>query len=293
MPSPRCRRPDSRSATAAARPSDAVRARRPAAGISRSSAWAAASGWVAGSSSLSNERGGGSHGCGGQRLCLAPERAVERIDYVCRHPGNAAPAQAGGQPSSAPMVLRPSRSSVRTAFGSSCSADTEQGGKQVRQTLTLPRLRRGSLPLPRAGEGWGEGFTESSSPRRRRRSVQWRPASSGPSGQSGAAYRAARPRSPPNRCATPLTSSLRPPSQRVDPPRPTATSGRPSAQAARPAPHRLPGRPEARSAPGSSARASVSRAPARAPRSAAALVTAWMIGPCVPSTVRTIGVSGP
>src|SRR6185437_1410625 len=44
--------------------------------------------------------------------------------------------------------------------------------------------------------------------------------------------------------------------------------------------------------PGSSARASVRRAPARAPRSAAALVTAWMTGPCVPSTVRTTGASG-
>ena len=43
---------------------------------------------------------------------------------------------------------------------------------------------------------------------------------------------------------------------------------------------------------GSSARASVSRAPAQAPRSAAAWVTAWMIGPCVPSTVRTTGSSG-
>ena len=43
---------------------------------------------------------------------------------------------------------------------------------------------------------------------------------------------------------------------------------------------------------GSSARASVSRAPGRAPRSAAAGVTAWMSWPWVPSTVRTTGASG-
>jgi hypothetical protein len=43
---------------------------------------------------------------------------------------------------------------------------------------------------------------------------------------------------------------------------------------------------------GSSARASVRRAPARAPSAAAALVAAWRTSPCVPSTVRTTGSSG-
>jgi len=106
-----------------------------------------------------------------------------------------------------------------------------------------------------------------------------------------------RPSSPPNRCATPLTSRRSAPVPSIVEGSPsTSTKGdqRPVQRASRSINAASPaGSAGTATSAGSSARASVSRAPGRAPRSAAAFVTAWMIGPCVPSTVRTTGSSGP
>ena len=74
--------------------------------------------------------------------------------------------------------------------------------------------------------------------------------------------------------------------------RPAATSARPSCASRCTSAASPSGSAGTAISAGSSARASVSRAPALAPRSAAALVTAWTTGPCVPSTVRTTGASG-
>ncbi len=110
-----------------------------------------------------------------------------------------------------------------------------------------------------------------------------------PSARSSGGYRApvrARRRTD---ARLPLTSSRSPSPvhlhQRRPAPGPFARAAR--TKAASPA-----GSAGTATSAGSSARASVSRAPALAPRSAAALVTAWMRSPCVPSTVRTTGASG-
>ena len=66
-------------------------------GISRSSAWAAASGWVAGSSSRSSAARRRFGGRGGQRLGLAAQRPVERIDHDPPPRETAAPAPAAAR----------------------------------------------------------------------------------------------------------------------------------------------------------------------------------------------------
>ena len=142
-PRRRCRRPESRCSDSRRAPRCRSCNCRTSSGISRSSAWLAASGCVAGSSSLSAARGGGSAGAAVSGSGLRPS-ASGRAHRRHRPPrGTAAPARAAACRASAPMVLRPSRSSVRTVSASRRSAET---------------WRRLSAPLPsREREAWREG----------------------------------------------------------------------------------------------------------------------------------------
>ena len=82
-PRRRCRRPGNRSSASRRAPSRRSSSCRTSAGISRSSAWAAASGWVAGSSSRSEARGGGSAGAAVSGSACGPS-PVERIERIVR-----------------------------------------------------------------------------------------------------------------------------------------------------------------------------------------------------------------
>ena len=72
----------------------------------------------------------------GQRLRLAADQPIERVDDISPRPGTAAPARAAEGRMSAPIVLSPSRSSVRTVSGSSRSAETWRGASCSNKSLS-------------------------------------------------------------------------------------------------------------------------------------------------------------
>ena len=178
---------------------------------------AAASGWVAGSSS-SSARAAADRTAprSAARPCArASDRAHRR--HLPR-PGTAAPARAAACPISAPIVLRPSRSSVRTVSGSSRRAETWRASAAP------------ASPSPWRGEGRVRGLdcdtgpphplaAQSASPRGEvnRASAQAAAAVGAiatrtvkPSRREPRSTSRTSPSSPPNRCATPVTSSRRP-----------------------------------------------------------------------------------
>ena len=188
---------------------------------------------------------------GGQRLGLAAQRPVERVDDIL---GSA----------EAPRERKP-RHSSKGADGLETEplerSDRVRGRGASAETCKRQRASR------RHPSSQMRGCMNARAPRPPLRSARSRHGRSVRAARSRAGYRRTSPRSPPNRCATPLTSSRSPSSRR---PRPAATSARPSARAARAKRHRRPDRPEPRPAP-DRARAHRSAArPARAPRSAAA-----------------------
>ena len=236
-------------------------------------------------------------GRGGQRLRLAAQRPVERIDHILRPAEPPRQGQARHARSARRWSSSPSRSSVRTVSGSSRRAATwsgascrsvplplrERGAQAVRgrgaRTPPLPPQLRSS-PLPR-----GERVIRASAQAAAAVGAMAMRARQADAGEPLLDI-ASQPASPPNKCATPLTSSRSPSAIHLDQRRPAAGPSREPLHQRRiacgiggqrrPAPDRAP------------AHRSAGRR-ARAPRSAAALVTAWMIGPCVPSTVRTTG----
>ena len=210
-------------------------------------------GSATGSASRSSARGGGSARRGGQRLGLAPERAVERVERIVglakpprqappRHPGQRADGLEA-KPLERPRRLRRQGAARR------------RGGGRARAAKSLsPRGRglRGERARNRASAHAAPGG------RRDRR-----PAPSARAPRTAPRTSATSPASPPNRCATPLTSSRSP-----SPPS-TSTSGdqRAAQRASRSTSAASPaGSAGTATSAGSSARASVSRAPARAPR---------------------------
>ena len=206
-------------------------------------------------------RGGGSLGAAVSGSSLRPSiRSSTSITSV--RPRNRRASASRGISISAPMVLSPSRSSVRTVSGSRRRAASERGG-QFEYRLSVSRQRPGR----RRGRG----------DRDTRRETR-------------CARNAPRCRDQPRLAAEQMCDSADVEPRASSPSTSTSGDQRPvhcasrSISAASPA-----GSAGMATSAGSSARASVSRAPGRAPRSAAALVTAWMIGPCVPSTVRTTG----
>ena len=272
--------PDSRSAQPprAELPLPPAAATRP--GTSRSSAWAAGFGMgrparraaaARAAAARMRRRRSAARACG-----PAPGRARPAD---CRPRGTAARGSAAALPASAPMVLSPSRSSVRVgARRQSRSAATGSGASAARRGRSARKSRAVRLREPRQRPGRG----------RRRRDRD-------PRGQAERREpRLAHPRparaSPPNRCATPLTSSRRPSvAVDLDQRRPAP---RPARQPLRAAPRRRPDRRASRPAPGRAPGHRSAACPARAPRSAAASVTAWITGPCAPSTISATGASG-
>ena len=132
-------------------------------------------------------------------------------------PRNRRASASRGTPISAPMVLRPSRSSVRTVSASRRRAATGSGARYSALSLRErvgERARVRSIPLTPLS------FAESPSPAGERRIARQRPsrrrrrrnrhAHSQPKRRKPPPHIATSPCSPPNRCATPLTSSRSP-----------------------------------------------------------------------------------
>ena len=238
-------------------------------GTSRSSAWDAASGWVAGSSSLSKARGGGSVGAAVSGSGLRPSIAVERIDHIFgaakpprqRQPRHlhAARRLSSGR---AARASAPCRSAG--ACGDAAATILSRGrgqGEAASGYAYRPHPLSFAAPSPR-----GRGRSRQRPRRRGRR--RDRHARGQPKPREAAA--AMSPDQPSLAAEQMRDSADVEPQAVARPPRPEATSVPPIGRAARPAPHRLPGSAGTATSAGSSARASVSRAPGRAPRSAAA-----------------------
>ena len=221
----------------------------------------------------SSARGGGSTGAAVSGSGLRPSIRSSASTRLSASRNRRASASRGS-PANAPMVFRPSRSSVRTVSG----VEPQRRDVQRREfgSASLARLqRRMNRASAQAAAAVGAIATRArqAEPRESARSIS-----------------RTNPASPPNRCATPRHVEPQP----VAPS--TSTNGD---QRARPARQPLDQRRIARRigrhrdqsrdrAPGH--RSAARRAARRAPPPL--VVTAWIISPCVPSTVRATGASG-
>ena len=172
---------------------------------------------------------------GGQRVGLRPS-IRSSASTTSSAPRNRRASASRGMAISAPMVFKPSRSSVRTVSGSSRSAAT---GRSERRQVPLPlgRGRRGGTP-GRCGRASSPRSRKSPSPRSGRgTNARQRPGRRRGRSNRGARRESERernrrrisstsPSSPPNRCATPLTSSLSPSAIDFDQRRPAAGPAR-------------------------------------------------------------------
>ena len=140
--------PKTDAATAAARRDAAAAAGGPARGSAARAPGLAASGWVAGSSSRSAARGGGSAGAAVSGSGLRPS-ARSSASTTSSAPRNRRASASRGMSISAPIVFRPSRSSVRTVSGSRRSAETCSGAQSLLRASSPQMHGDHDAPAPR------------------------------------------------------------------------------------------------------------------------------------------------
>ena len=206
-PRRRCRRPDSRSATAAARRDAAARSCRPARGsAARAPGPRLRDGSPAPPAAAARAAAGRPARRSAARACgRAPGRAHRR--HSSRPRNRRASASRGtseqarrwssGRAARASAPCPASSRSAATGSGAAC--------QQARSRRGVARLQCATWPQPR----WRDDRERAEVRQRpgRGRGRRDRDARGEPSRRSAARYRATSPRSPPNRCATPLTSS--------------------------------------------------------------------------------------